>query len=215
MVVDMSRTPRVLGTFPVGPADLQWEDRAQLAVLDELPRVRRVAERWTTTLSAVIGIFGLAAMFKGRQDFTGMQAPYPQLIGAAFSLAALCALSAVVLAALAAQGSPRKSKGPLTGATYQSWSRQQAHEASNRLRYSRVLSVIAVVWLLLAAGIGWYAPTASTSQVLVVGRDGTIACGKLSVPHGGVVKLETSNGGTSLEMPVIDISTVVPVSSCP
>lgn len=206
----MTTPPRILGTAPVTPYDRRWEERADALEFEALARIRSVAERWAGSVAVVTSAFGIAGLVGGRDALSDLREGYDAAAGVFFATALLAALAAILLAALAAQGTPKRARAP-GGAAVREWYRASAGRAATQLVTSRVAAVAAV--LLLAAGIGitWYGPTSpsSSAAVVVVTRSGAIACGDLRPSARSTLSVGTAT------FEVSDVVSVVPVAVCP
>jgi hypothetical protein len=214
---DRSTPPRILRTISVTPEDRKWDELAEQMRMDALPRIRGTAERWTSTVSAITGLFGLVALVKGREDITSLRSDWRIIAGVLIALALLIALTSIVFAAFAAQGTPRRVE-ILSGAAVKELYQHGTHIARRQLAWSRISAVVAVLVLGLAIGITWYGPTtaASTSlEVMVVSRSGMTACGRLSVENHNIAVRPTSTAARDPAIPLQRVALIAPVTSCP
>jgi hypothetical protein len=77
-------TERIPQIGQIGPAtaeDQAWEKRALEMQLEALDRVRSTAEKWAGSISAILGIFGVAAVIEGPDDFSKIEEPYSLIAG--------------------------------------------------------------------------------------------------------------------------------------
>jgi hypothetical protein len=174
---------------PLDQAD--WDKAATEYAVGSLDRVRATAEKWVGTISTLMGLFGTVVIFAGPEtfsDITGEALRAGLLI--ALALAAVLAGAAIVLGALAAQGSTRPWDN-WNGATYAAYITQNGNTAARQLAASRWLgagaSAVVLGAGLVATGSSLdSSSTESEAYVLVVTRDGTAACGRLTSENGNV-----------------------------
>jgi hypothetical protein len=207
----VSGPPRIIGTAKVTAYDRRWEELADDLEFAALPRIRSVAERWAGSVAAVTSAFGIAGLVVGRDALSEIEDAYATAAAVLFGLAFLLALAAIVLAALAAQGSPRRMRSP-SGADVRAWYAASARRAANQLLASRIAAVLSV--LVLAAGIGitWFAPSNEgdiASAVVVTTRSGAVSCGELRTSAQATVVVGTAT------LPLADVISIVPTGACP
>ncbi len=205
--------PNVVGPASVGPSDLRWEKKAEELEFKALESVRSAAEKWSASLAAILGLTATVLVVKGRESVTELSSGAQLAVGLILAAAFVAAVTATMLAALAAQGTPKNLDWP-SGSRLRQWERAAALKAKQRLRWSRVLTLLAV--LLIAAGVAlvWYGPEAgdSGSAVLFAPEHGAPLCGSLVHGTGG---LELKVGETSSQLPSGPYSSIVTVESCP
>lgn len=206
----------------VDPGDEKWIEIADKERFEVLQRIRSTAEKWAGTITALTGIFSIAAFVKGNEDITKLT-PYAQkwLIGL-LVLALISAFAAIYLAALAAQGSPRffsASRNPRNNPeAYREYYLEEAQKAAKQLGLSRLLVIPATALLALAIGVTWFGTkpekpeTPSATSVLVTQRSGTVICGELVSEAGGLsVKTKRGSSLTVLD----DVAAINVVERCP
>jgi hypothetical protein len=207
---------------PATVTDAAWQRRAEELQFSALPGIRATAERWAATVGSLTGIFAIAAIIKGPSDITavrggldllGLHLSWSVAAGILVAAALACASAAVVLAAMAAQGTPRRFR--FTGIELRRLIPRETIQAARQLRASRILAVSAIPLLGLATGIIWYAtpPGRSGATVLVTTKTGAIVCGTLRRGE-GALHIEDQRGAVTV-MPFDRIQEVVPLSSCP
>jgi hypothetical protein len=206
----------VLVAAPETPAvvDLKWAKRLESITFDALSNTRAAAVKWASTITAVTGVFGIFALVKGRSDITALTHGWELVVAGLFLVAVLCLLRSIVLAALAAEGTPTFESVDTTNIR-----RKYSHAtavAAFQLVGSRVLAVVAMLLVTAAVGIVWFAPSASAPALSYVSTsDGTLMCGALSVGVDGKLNLK-QNGATATK--ALDPSTVravVATLACP
>jgi hypothetical protein len=200
---------------PATPTDLLWEERAEQLRFDALPNIRKTAEKWAGSIGAATGVFGIVSLIKGRDAISGLTPHVETAVGILSLVALLLALRAIVLAALAAQGSPRLIR--YTGARIRTAYLEEARLAMDLLKYSRVLTVAAVLVFATAIGLTWYGPTKQKTdvegpEILVVMDSGSVVCGVLKGGINGSFTIERA--GKRIPVEVAKISSLDPVPSC-
>lgn len=168
-------TPR-----PATELEKAWEKRATEFQLDELSRLRSVAEKWAGSITALLGVFGIAALVSGPKDLTKLSGAYPAAIGISLAVAIICGLVAMGLALAAAQGTPEEVQVP-TGERVRKWTRQEVQTGRQRLSASRWLMLPSLLAVGLATGLLWYAPTSSAGETMIVTSSGGVYCGDVQV----------------------------------
>jgi hypothetical protein len=107
---------------PATVSDATWQRRAEELQFSALPGIRATAERWAATVGSLTGIFTIAAIIKGPSDITavrgslhllGTRLSWSVAAGILVAAALACASTAIVLAAMAAQGTPGGVQSPV------------------------------------------------------------------------------------------------------
>ena len=140
------------------PEDLRWELRADQLYASRLNDTRATAEKWTTGITSITGVFGIVALIKGPETIGTLLTPWRWIVYSLVIMAVLLALCAIGLAAAAAGGTPRVAR--LSGSDARTWEGWQASAAKKELIYSRRTAYVAVLAMLAAIGITWFGPTA-------------------------------------------------------
>jgi hypothetical protein len=188
--------PRLVARTGVATA----EQRRLQAEADELARTalartRAAADGWFKALGSVTALFGLATLFKGPETVNGFAPEIKLAVGVLFMLALVAALAAIVLAALASHGTI--GQGARGYEEQAEISKQELGTAVSRLGASRGVALIAVVPLLVALGVAWFAPRTAEKRVLLTRADGTTLC----LPSGTPLPLSVSlEGITAVEL---------------
>ncbi len=196
------------------PDDKRWESEATDAVHGALKAVQGTATAWAATITTLLGVGGTVAAVKGPDAFSKLTPATGNLVFWLSVLTALLASAAILFAALAAQGTPRRVQG-LDGATLKKLTADGAARASRLLRFSRAGALVAASALLLAVGIAWHAGIASSepssSSALVETSDGAVRCGQLHASSDGTIALSVGSTQYSLQAG----SPITSVDSCP
>ncbi|MFZ4159887.1 hypothetical protein ACOZDE_15845 [Streptomyces griseoincarnatus] len=164
---------------PATPEDLRWARLAEEARFSGLTDVQRSAERWGATILVITGILTTLTVVRGPSDLAALQNFWPDklLVGLLAALSLLFALSSVILAAMAAQGSAVKMIA--SGPRYKEESLKAASTANNHLIRSRRLAVAIIPFYLGALGFLSYAPQSAQKppSIIVKDTDGSSYCG--------------------------------------
>jgi hypothetical protein len=112
-----------------------------------------VAEKWTTAVTSVTGVFSIVALIKGPTGISDLHGGQRVVAVLAIGAAVVFALAAITLAALAAEGTPKLRR--FSGAQLRSQVRSQAKLAKLQLKISRTAAVSAVLCLVVAVGRIW------------------------------------------------------------
>jgi hypothetical protein len=199
-----------------GSDDRRWESEAQDAVHKQLTDVRTAATAWGKAISALLGVFTVVAFIKGPETFNGVKGKEATAAALLVLLAAVLAAGAVLLAALAEQGVPRKLKR-FAGWELRHQTQVRAQTAAVQLAWSRILGVGAAIVVLASIGITWIAAQRDASKseasqkALVVSDSGVVQCGTL-VKQGSGLALKLADGTAST---AAGARQVIKVSSCP
>ena len=194
---------------PPTPEELEWSKRAAALHLDALKEIRAGAEKWAASIAAVTGAIGVVTLIKGRESLEELEHGTEIAVGVLIGVAVLLALRGIVLAALAAQGTPARIE--YTGAALRDFTVNEAEEAADLLRFSRVIVIVATLVAGAAVALAWYGPEESKppSLQLVIIETGPPACGVLKTGSGDAVTVD----GASIE--VSEIRSITTVPSCP
>jgi hypothetical protein len=150
---------------PATEAERAAQRRADEQAQNALPATRNAAEKWGATTAAVFTALGFASIVQGRNAFERLTEEWGIGAGVAALGAFLLALAAIVVAALAAQGTPRD--GMPTGPELVVFEIAEAARARARLQRSRRLTVAAICFVVAALGVLWYGPAKDSSYVVI------------------------------------------------
>jgi hypothetical protein len=194
---------------PPTPDELEWAKRAAALHLDALKEIRAGAEKWAASIAAVTGAIGVVTLIKGRESLEELSHGYEVAVGILVGIAVLLVLRGIVLAALAAQGTPGRIE--YTGSALRDFTANEAEEAADLLRFSRVLVVTATLVAGVAVALVWFGPedTKPPSLQLVIPETGPPACGELKTGMGNTVRV----GRTAISAQ--DIRSITTVPTCP
>lgn len=152
----------------VRPAKLTPEMRdadnwAELLIAEQLPRTRSLAAQWGATLGALTALFGAGTIIDADDS---VRALHPEgwaiLYGILTAAALVAAAIAIVLAALAAQGSVVEIPPDITERL--ELRQRLVADAQRNVQWSRRVAGLAVVVLVAAFGVRWYAPQESSGS---------------------------------------------------
>lgn len=195
----MSAEPPEGAPLPAPPDQRLWEEAAAKAALGQLDAVRAAAEKWTGTVTALLGIFGTVAVVGGGGDIVDVPADQRGTVAVLVAVAGVGALVSIVTGALAAQGIRFSRHGNWNGDALRATVTERAPTAAALLNVSRASGIIAAV-LVFVVGFLPLAASAEPGEergatVLVVTTDGALRCGELGADAAGAVTL----GGASLD----------------
>jgi hypothetical protein len=190
------------------------QQRAEQQTVEALSIIRATAEKWAATIAAVFTALGFVTFIQGREQIRALGHVFEIVAGgavlAAFSLAAI----AIVLAALAAQGTPRETA--VTGPELRFIEQREALRARKRLTRSRASLGFALILVIVALGFLWYSPgdkKKSQTNVLVLTRSGDLECGSLEATGGN--QLAVKSGSTVKKIQTTEVLSVSTVQFCP
>jgi hypothetical protein len=185
---------------PVTSEDRWWHKAGLEYRRRSLERLRAAAAAWTNTLTAVTGLFGVVAFFKGPEDVTAL-VDWARVTVGILALGALVAgLAAVALGALAAQG--RITGTYNTADEIAARVEAERRSAVRRLRASRWVALAALVLVVGAVATAWYGPRPG-SYLQVTWIDGGTLC------------LPSDAGRYGTDVPAERVARMAVVKSCP
>jgi hypothetical protein len=148
----MSNEPSPPDDLPPPPDQAEWDEAAQEFMLRSLADVQQSAERWSTALGAMLGIFGTVAVVAGPRDITKVTAGlWRGSVVGAIVLAGLCAGVALWLA-VRAQLRPSPNSDNWTGSAYQAYVISRSRRGAMYLNISHALG-LAATGLVFVAGV--------------------------------------------------------------
>lgn len=189
-----------------------WQDKLDEQRRTQLDVVRSTAAKWQATIATLLGIFGSVAFVGGVTKVDELSKSDAMLSKALVGVAVCLALIAILAAAYASMGVPRRK----TDATWQ-WLQTESTDRASRalvsLRVSQVLALAAAACvvggslnLLLNSP-----PKSSREQHFVVTIRGAAHCGQL-MDEGNVLKLERTGASVDLSS---GVEQFVAVNACP
>lgn len=199
------------------PADAEermWQNRLEHDQLAALPNIRASAEKWAGTIASLTGVFGIAAFVKGRDDIYELTEGARNGVVGLVVLALIAAFVAIFFAALAAQGTPKKTFSGTPN--YKDLYSSEVDTAARQLRNSRIATIVATALLAGAIGFMWFGPTAksdSTTRAVIVQRSGATVCGIVTTQADGALAFASSTGGAAA--PLTDVASFTTVEKCP
>ena len=118
-------------------------------------RVRATAEKWTSTISLLLGAFGASAVFVSPRDARPVTAAARSrsVVYACLILVSLLAVAAISFGALAAQGGIPRAWDNWNGDRYAAYVIDNAGKAAGQLRLSRWLGGAAAVLVFTMGGL--------------------------------------------------------------
>jgi hypothetical protein len=206
---------------PATAFDLEWQKRADDLEFSTLPSLRSAAQKWAATVGSLTGVLGIAALVKGPSDLTkvrgslhlvGCSIPWVGVLGVLLGLAVSAATVSIVLAALAAQGSPQEFR--FAGDELRRRYRAATTRTAAQLTWSRSLAITSVPLLAAAVAVLWYAtPRESAPQpVLVTTTAGATYCGQL-LPSTDGLRIKINGGEQTVA--AADLKSLTPLATCP
>jgi hypothetical protein len=133
--------------------DVEWERRAEQHEIEALPAARATAEKWTTQIASLTGIFSIVVLVKGPEDVAHLEGHVGRLAPSVSTLVALIVTAVTVAFVLFA---------------YRQWP-EQAWADSTTKWTAQVLAVVSIATALLIwdRQAGW--PATAIALVLAVG----------------------------------------------
>ena len=208
----MEVTP--LGYGPATPEDLKLDREAETLLEGSLKATQAAAADWAKTIAGLTGLLGVLTLVKGREDITELVLPARVLVGLFLLAGLLFAGRAIMLAALASEGTPRSWW--VVGRRLKNRYRSERKLAAQQLLQSRADTVAAAALLIVAVGIAWYGPTDAADpeppMVLITLRDDAPICGELVLTAAG---LSARSAEASVFVGNGNVRSLNVVSQCP
>jgi hypothetical protein len=155
--------------------DRKWAARASELELGALTAIRGLAEKWAASLTAGLGVVGLAAVFQTADKFAKLAAPWKAIAQVSFTLAVVVALVATGFAIAAAQGAAKRLFIP-SGVALRDYSRTAVNHALTWLKVSRILAAIAACLVLVSGYCLWFGDRAKGSPSVIELPAGSQPC---------------------------------------
>lgn len=196
---------------PAEPGDPEWAALADEWEKNALPNARAVAEKWAGSITALLGIFGIAGFIKGRDDVADLTPHTRAAVAVLLAVALASGVAAVFLASLAAQGGVKRLQLP-TARRLREWSNERVGAIAWQLAASRLLSLLAVTSFALAVGFIWFGHRATVATLRVTPTHGKPVCGELKSSRGGTITLKVT--GRKKTYLLTALRTIEAVRSC-
>jgi hypothetical protein len=174
--IDLSDLPKPL-------SNAAWATAAAAALVGQLEAVRGAADKWASTVTALIGAFGAVAVVTGTDAIDQLPASWRVPAVVLTLVAGGFAVASIFFSARAAQGATFKTNNFTTSA-YRAHVVGSAPKAIANLRRSRWTGMVAAA-LVFAGSVASLAAAAggqdsAGTTVVVIGADGRLVCGALS-----------------------------------
>lgn len=178
-----------------------------------LDQLRESAKGWHTIQFALLGFIGLCGVLKGTGTSSGPR--WLQIsAGVLILLALIVACYAAFLVGRAAWplylvGRRRSAPAPANG-------EDELRHTSHSLRVGLTLTFVALILAAAAATSSWWPAKASSSGALV-SVDTTVGltyCGRWTGDGNGQLILEPSGQSREVSVPLSDVTSVTPTSTC-
>jgi hypothetical protein len=202
-------------TDSVDPEERYYQERLQTLRREALPNTRSIAEKWSGTLGTLLGLLGGSVIIVTRDIVRKLATPAAVWVGILFALGLALAATAIVAAAMAAQGRFRRV-GPAGSAKEQF--ERETRSAQKLLFISRLAVGGSMILLVAVLFITWYGPVTGNAnnakiKVLVLTND-TVSCGEiLQLNHTHLVLVDEHAKKTTITTAKVRVLTQV--SICP
>lgn len=196
---------------PQDPIDRLWAKKAEDLQLNSLERIKSTSEKWLGTISSLTGVFGIVALIKGPSDISQLSSGLRFFVVGMVILAVISTFLSIILAALAAQGVPKKMWA--TGSVIRDVYTQEADKALFRLNWSRFLVIPAVIALglaIISTWIGTWSTLSEPTNYVVIYKNGDVVCGHLASNKNKLI-LVGNNGPKILK----NIKSIDIIKHCP
>jgi hypothetical protein len=169
--------------------DREWQARAEQLTLNSLYDIRAVASRWAATIGSLTGLLSLVALVAGPRAVDQLQLGWRIVAGVLVLVAILTAGWATWSAADAAQGKILTTLS--TYARIREDFREEETRARSSLSRAKTLVVVAMVALVLAVAVSWFAPSGNTQNLVIRQAGVVVSC----VPLTGSLTVSLNLGG--------------------
>jgi hypothetical protein len=133
--------------------DVEWERRAEQHEIEALPAARSAAEKWTTQIASLTGIFSIVVLVKGPEDVSKLEGDVGRIAPAVTTLEALIVAAVAVALVMFA---------------YRQWP-EQAWSDSTTKWTAQVLALVSITAAPLIWDDRWGWPATAIALVLAVG----------------------------------------------
>lgn len=163
----------------------------------ELERLRKAAGNWKTGLAALLALLPTLVVVKGTDSVADLSNRSKGIVGGFTALGALLAVIAALLALRASYGSLERqdSADDMTAAR-----ETEIDTTLDYLKWTRRLTVAAVVLLAVAIGYAWGAPSSDPANFAVTKTDDSVVCGTYVAPTTSAVRVKTSSGTSAIPL---------------
>jgi hypothetical protein len=217
LMTGVAPTAAAPANWGADPDDQKWDAEAAQLPHTALSDVRGAAEKWGSTVAALLGLFGVVAFAQGPSSLTDVPGDDAYAVLAMVLIAVVLAGAATYTSAIAAQGSPATVQN-LNGYTLKAIHNTRLPRAVKLLKASRALTLAAILLVLGAVAVASLGTldardtdSSASPSVVVVKRDGTVVCGTLKLAGTTLVLVDTMGAPSS----IAGSTQVVPVDKCP
>jgi hypothetical protein len=203
-------------------ADLDERDRYARLTAGSLDAVRGSAQAWRNGLAAFITLVTAGVVLQGRDSTSGLpgswRAAVTVLVGGGLMLAV-----AGLWQALAAEAgtSPRSQTLHDIRAAHGTLAAFEVHlaaQSARRLQLARRAVAAAVTLLLAGITATWWAPApaaGSAPAYLIIAHGNAVTCGTLQPAPPGQLRLTIPGSLGTVTIPITQVTTVTPTTTCP
>jgi ribosomal protein S27AE len=185
----------------------------------ELERVRKAAENWRTGLAGILALVTTVSIVKGKDTITGLASPHRIVLGIVLVITLGLAAIAALLALRAAYGSLEQTKLDRSLVALRA---AEVRTALTYLKWTRGLTVAALVLLASSVGLLWYGKSAPKKppalvQVVTTVTSGGVTeegafCGELVRFASNSLTIKTDTGDRRLDMG--SVTSLILVEEC-
>lgn len=209
-------TPGVTPAFTsVGDAPQEILDAASAAAeRPPIDEVRRAAEKWTTGVTALTGLFGISGLAFGKDAISELGTGGKTVVMLVLSLATALGVAAIWNSWKAAYGWP-SVQSLKTDQQLKAWyeQRRNSEPSVKKLRAGIGSAILALAALVAAVGLTVFWPKAAAPAPLVTisMSDGSTACGKLLPSLGSdIIRIRRTDGGITAIKPPTATNVALP-----
>jgi hypothetical protein len=142
--------------------ELEAEEWASKAWRDRLPGVRALAGQWTATVGVITGLLGAGTLLSADSTIQALASPWSLFYGLLAGGALLAVAISTLYGSLASQGTIKDR--PISSKDAVELLDSEVARSVRQLHASRVVAGFALVLLIAALGVRWYAPQVQSSK---------------------------------------------------
>lgn len=196
-------------------AELMWDRQAAEIEHNRLSAAQSTAGKWSATVTAVLGAFGVATLIEGAESIRDLEQAWAIVVGALAVLAAISAVLAIGYTAVAAQGLLRVA-AYVTGASLRRTTHQAARASTCHTRRGAKATFLSAALVIAALVVLAAAPRESPEVgfLRIESRANKIYCGTQLTTPPGLVGVKAQQGLPSEIVPLAEVRELKVVGAC-
>jgi hypothetical protein len=200
---------RLTPGIPVTQLEIDAERERDALGRSELTRLRAAAGNWRTGLALLLTLLPTLVVVKGNDAIKDLSNTYKIVIGLLVGLGAIAAIIAALLALRAAFGPLKRQQWR---ADMDALRRDETDATLSDLKWTRKLTVCALILLGAAIGVAWGAPSSDPAFFQVTQKDGHVVCGTYAGVDVNAMTLKVKKSEETV--PLTNVKKAAFVTSC-